>query len=154
MRLTCSTQWATRLWRMQFTSSSSSQLPRWFITTVFAASLLAGCASPPAVSTDTTNAHSMVMPASTYWYAPDAAMQSAECRAKLDDLRVRVRMQPTTAMMAVRGNRVLFAEGPISRPSQIASARKSLLAMLYGRPVSDGRIDLDATLAELGIDDL
>lgn len=56
--------------------------------------------------------------------------------------------------MAVRGDQIVFSEGPIARPSLVRSVRKSLLAMLYGQAVQDGRINLDATLAELGIDDV
>lgn len=33
------------------------------------------------------------------------------------------------------------------------SARKSVLSALYGTPVQEGRIRLNATMAELGIDD-
>jgi CubicO group peptidase (beta-lactamase class C family) len=115
------------------------------------AALLAGCAALPAHD---PAAAAAAPPPSTYWRPPDPATQGAACRAVLDALRARVRAQPTTAMMAVRGDRIVFAEGPIAHPSQIASARKSLLAMLYGRPVAEGRIDLDATLADLGIDDV
>ena len=113
--------------------------------------LLAGCTSPPAGHAPAADA---APPPSTYWRAADPATQGAACRAVLDDLHARVRAQPTTAMMAVRGDRVVFTEGPVAQASQIASACKSLLAMLYGRPVADGRIHLDATLADLGIDDI
>jgi CubicO group peptidase (beta-lactamase class C family) len=94
------------------------------------------------------------LPASTYWRTDAQAAQSAECRAVLAGLREQLRHQPTTAFMAVRGDQIVFSEGPIARPSLVRSVRKSLLAMLYGQPVQDGRINLDATLAELGIDDV
>ncbi|MDI3560808.1 serine hydrolase [Bradyrhizobium sp. Arg816] len=94
------------------------------------------------------------LPASTYWRTDAQAAQSAECRAVLAGLRGQLRHQATTAFMAVRGDQIVFSEGPIARPSLVRSVRKSLLAMLYGQAVQDGRINLDATLAELGIDDV
>ncbi len=56
--------------------------------------------------------------------------------------------------MAGRGDRIVFSEGPGARPTLVRSVRKTLLAMLYGQPVQDGRIALDATRDELGSDDV
>ena len=91
---------------------------------------------------------------STFWRADDQAGRSAECRVVLAELREKVRRQPTTVLMAVRGDQILFSEGELAKPSLVRSVRKSLLAMLYGRPVAEGRIDLDATLETLKIDDV
>jgi CubicO group peptidase (beta-lactamase class C family) len=60
---------------------------------------------------------------------------------------------PTTSFMAVAGGKLLYSYGDISEPSYLASTRKSILSMLFGRPVSDGIIDLDLTMAALGIDE-
>jgi CubicO group peptidase (beta-lactamase class C family) len=60
---------------------------------------------------------------------------------------------PTTAFMAVVGGRVLFSYGDLDSLSYLASARKSVLSMLYGKYVADGTVKLDRTLAQLGIDD-
>jgi CubicO group peptidase (beta-lactamase class C family) len=38
--------------------------------------------------------------------------------------------------------------------SYLASVRKSILAMLYGNYVASGKVRLNQTLAEIGIDDL
>src|SRR5690625_2282454 len=59
----------------------------------------------------------------------------------------------SAGFMAVLGGRVLFEHGDLEIVSYSASVRKSILAMLYGRYVESGEIDLDATLGELGIDD-
>ena len=59
----------------------------------------------------------------------------------------------TTSLMIVRGGKQVWTYGDVTRPSYLASSRKSVLSMLYGGPVSRGEIRLDATLAELGIDD-
>ena len=58
---------------------------------------------------------------------------------------------PTSMMVVVDGK--LFGYGALDRPSIVYSVRKSILAMLYGRYVDSGVIDLDRTLGELGIDD-
>jgi len=60
----------------------------------------------------------------------------------------------TSAMMVVQGGRVVFEYGDLTEVSYLASCRKSVLAMLYGKYVADGTIRLDATLEELGMDDL
>jgi len=59
----------------------------------------------------------------------------------------------TTGLMVVVDGKVMGMFGDVEELSYIASCRKSVLAMLYGRYVSEGVIDLDATLNELGIDD-
>jgi CubicO group peptidase (beta-lactamase class C family) len=61
----------------------------------------------------------------------------------------------TTAMMAVHGGKVIFEYGDVARQGfQLTSARKSLLALLYGKYVANGRINLESTLDDLGIDDV
>jgi CubicO group peptidase (beta-lactamase class C family) len=60
----------------------------------------------------------------------------------------------TTAMLAIVGGRVLFEYGDPLAVSYLASVRKSILSMLYGIQVERGVIDLDRTLADLGIDDV
>lgn len=52
------------------------------------------------------------------------------------------------------GGKVLYQRGDLSAVSYIASVRKSVLAMMYGKYVLDGTIDLDSTLADLGVDDI
>ncbi len=74
----------------------------------------------------------------------------------LESLRQLVAAGNTQSMVVVRGGRVAFSYGDVARTdgTYIASVRKSLLAMLYGAWVEQGVIRLDATLAELGIDDV
>lgn len=59
----------------------------------------------------------------------------------------------TTGMMIVVGGECIFQYGNIERVSYIASCRKSVLSMLYGKYVKEGKIKLNATLGELGITD-
>jgi CubicO group peptidase (beta-lactamase class C family) len=59
----------------------------------------------------------------------------------------------STAVVIAQHGRVIAEWGDPTHKSPIASVRKSLLSALYGIAVADGKIRLDATLAELGIDD-
>ena len=58
-----------------------------------------------------------------------------------------------TGFMVLVGGENIFDFGAIDRVSYIASCRKSVLAMLYGKYVENGTINLDTTLGELGITD-
>lgn len=57
------------------------------------------------------------------------------------------------ALMAVWRGRVIVACGAVAREFRAHSVRKSLVSALYGTAVSNGEINLDATLGDLGIDD-
>jgi CubicO group peptidase (beta-lactamase class C family) len=61
---------------------------------------------------------------------------------------------PTTSLLVVTGGKVVFRYGDITEISYLASARKSILSMLYGKYVAEGTIKLDRTLKELEIDDI
>jgi CubicO group peptidase (beta-lactamase class C family) len=73
--------------------------------------------------------------------------------SSLSALRTTLGQGQTTAMMIVVGGRVLFQYGDVVETSYVASARKSLVSMLYGKYVANGTIPLDKSLRELGIDD-
>jgi CubicO group peptidase (beta-lactamase class C family) len=75
-------------------------------------------------------------------------------RAGLDSVLTMVRSMRTSALMVVVGGRALLEYGELAETSYVASVRKSLLSMLFGRYVEDGTIRLDETLAQLGIDDV
>jgi CubicO group peptidase (beta-lactamase class C family) len=74
--------------------------------------------------------------------------------ARFDTLRAQVTAEGTSAMLVVAGGRVVFAHGDVARPTYLASARKSVVSMLYGRYVAARTVRLDATLASLGVDDV
>lgn len=59
----------------------------------------------------------------------------------------------TSALMIVHRGVLIAAWGDVGRRENSQSIRKSLLSSLYGAPIADGRIDLDADLKSLGIDD-
>ncbi|MEQ9399074.1 MAG: serine hydrolase [Longimicrobiales bacterium] len=74
---------------------------------------------------------------------------------RLQELRAFIRDSAnTTGMVVVDRGRVVFDYGDVEELSYLASVRKSILAMLYGYWVENGTIDLDATLADLGVDDV
>jgi CubicO group peptidase (beta-lactamase class C family) len=59
----------------------------------------------------------------------------------------------STAVMIVHDSRVIAAWGDVQRKVEIHSVRKSFMSALYGIAVDKRQIDLNKTLAELGIDD-
>ena len=60
----------------------------------------------------------------------------------------------TTGLMVVKGGKVVYEYGNVTEPVYLASARKSVLSMLYGPYVANGTIRLDATLKDLGMTDV
>jgi len=81
---------------------------------------------------------------------PEEAGYSSEV---LEKVRNYAAALETTGLMVVVGGRVLLQHGDVEGLSYLASVRKSILAMLYGKYVADGTIDLSLTLEELGMDD-
>ena len=59
----------------------------------------------------------------------------------------------TTGLVVVDRGRIVLEFGDVEDLSYVASVRKSILAMLYGRHVESGAIDLGSTLEEMGMDD-
>lgn len=59
----------------------------------------------------------------------------------------------TTGLMALQNGKIIYQYGDVEEISYIASCRKSVLSMLYGKHVDNGTIDLDQTIGELGIDE-
>jgi CubicO group peptidase (beta-lactamase class C family) len=82
---------------------------------------------------------------------PEAAGYSP---ARLQALRGWLQSLDTTAMLAVVGGRSLFEYGDLTQQSYLASVRKSVLAILYGKYVESGAIPLDKTLRELEFSDV
>ena len=57
------------------------------------------------------------------------------------------------AFIVLRGEKVLMEYGAVGTPMNLASARKSVLSLLYGIAVDRGLIDLHETLGALRIDE-
>jgi CubicO group peptidase (beta-lactamase class C family) len=88
------------------------------------------------------------------WERAGDARAAGYSPQRLEVLRSYLATLDTTAMMVVSGGRVVFEYGELSRLSYLASARKSVLAMLYGNYVASGKIHLDRTLRDLEFDDI
>ena len=81
------------------------------------------------------------------------AKEAGFSEAKLDVLRAWLKTQKTTGLVLVSDGRVVLEHGDVARVSKVASVRKSILAMLYGRYVESGQIDLERTVAGVGLED-
>ena len=76
------------------------------------------------------------------------------CADRLALVTGRAKELSTTAMMAVVGGRSLYEYGDLTTVSYLASVRKSVLAMLYGKYVANGTIKLNKSLTDLKLDDV
>ncbi len=71
----------------------------------------------------------------------------------LDAARAHAATIDTASIMIVAGGRVVDAWGSVDARQNVHSIRKSMLSALIGIHEAEGRIDLEATLGQLGIDD-
>ncbi len=78
---------------------------------------------------------------------------NSESQAQIDAF---VSELDATAVEVLHNGEPIYSYGDVSRTDglYVASVRKSLLALLYGRWVEDGTIDLGATLSDLNFDDI
>jgi CubicO group peptidase (beta-lactamase class C family) len=85
--------------------------------------------------------------------SPSIARAARFNRAGLDAFRQRARQLGARAIIVLRGGETLVSDGPVSEVQRIASCRKSIVNALYGMAVGAGKIDLNMTLADAGIND-
>src|SRR5215475_11605915 len=74
--------------------------------------------------------------------------------AKLEALRGWLKTQNTTGLMVVVGGYVLFDYGDLAHVTKTASVRKSIMGMLMGNYVASGKINLQKSVKELGLEDM
>ena len=120
-----------------------------------AASLVAALLALHVISTGfdaPAEADAAVFPAAKWQSVSDPGALGAT-PARLEDLRGVLRAGQTTGMLVIVGGRILFEYGDVAEVSYIASARKSLVSMLYGNYVTNGTIRLQSNLRALGVDD-
>jgi len=114
---------------------------------LFIAMLLAASSALP----QTERINGEVVPGAEWQQAkPEAVGYSS---AKLEALRAWVKTQDTGSMMVVVQGRVIFSYGDVAHASKIASARKSVLDMLYGKYVMSNTIDVGKNVKDLGLED-
>jgi CubicO group peptidase (beta-lactamase class C family) len=80
--------------------------------------------------------------------------QAGYSRDALARLRLTLREAGSDSLLLLHDGKVFFEYGDIRRKRLLHSMRKPLLNALYGIHEARGDIDLDATLAQLGIDDI
>lgn len=84
------------------------------------------------------------------WAERAPADAGFDARALAEAMRT---AHPAGAVIVVHDGRVIARAGNDSAANYTASVRKSVLSLLVGQAVARGELRLDATLAELGIDD-
>jgi CubicO group peptidase (beta-lactamase class C family) len=87
------------------------------------------------------------------WARIDTPQSVGSSTTRLDALRATLRGGQTTGMLVVVSGRVLFEYGNTAEVSYVASARKSIVSMLYGKYVMNKTIPLGKSLRALRIDD-
>jgi len=89
------------------------------------------------------------------WLANDSVEEIGYDSQKLSEIsKYVIDRLNTTGLMVVVNGKTLFEYGDIEELSYIASCRKSLLSMMFGKYVKNGTIDLDLTLEELDVNDV
>lgn len=96
---------------------------------------------------------SSVFPSAT-WEEYSGISESAFTPDGVTSVMMMLRDLPTTSLMVVTGGRIAFKYGDVTEVSYLASARKSILSMLFGNYVESGAIDLKRNIGDLGIDDV
>lgn len=99
------------------------------------------------------NAKLLIYPTGDWTRVP-SVQAAGYSPAGLDSVRALLASGASTGFMAVVGGRVLMEYGDLDTLSYLASVRKSILAMLYGNYVASGKVKLDKTLAQMGLDDV
>jgi CubicO group peptidase (beta-lactamase class C family) len=89
------------------------------------------------------------------WQKHDSIEKIGYDSQKLTELRKYViDSLNTTGLFIIVDGKCLFEYGDVEELSYIASCRKSLLSMMYGKYVENETINLDMTLEELEFDDI
>jgi CubicO group peptidase (beta-lactamase class C family) len=104
--------------------------------------------------------HSFLIVQASAGYFPGKAWRTVEKPedAGWSSKKLRLVQQCANKMDSVGGmvlfdGKIVCKWGDIKKRSNIHSARKSIMSALYGIYVSDGKIDLNKTMGQLGIDD-
>ena len=88
-----------------------------------------------------------------FWHKVESPQQVGWSNDRLTEAREFSASLDTTSFMVVHDGIVVDEWGAVALPLKCHSVRKSLLSAIYGPHVATGTIELDSSLAELGIDD-
>jgi len=115
----------------------------------FASALLGGYAAHGAAAQTAPAAAAPDYPGKDWqMVSPESEGYSSK---KLEALRAWLAAGPTTSMVIVVHGHMIFSYGDTAKVSKIASVRKSILSILYGKYVTNGTIDLNKTVEQLGL---
>lgn len=89
-----------------------------------------------------------------HWDAYSSPESAGWNEERLTHLNKAIDEQVTDCVLVVQGGRIVFSYGDIEHKFLCHSMRKSFLSALIGEEVEAGRINLAATMADLGIDDI
>jgi CubicO group peptidase (beta-lactamase class C family) len=110
--------------------------------------------NPEEYRTDTIPVWSYDVYPDKFWSYANPLKYGYDSRAKETISNFIKRRTNTTGLVVVVGGEIIYSYGNISELSYLASCRKSLLAIIYGKYVESNSIDLDRTVEELGFDDV
>jgi hypothetical protein len=117
------------------------------------AGFLLGCSAEGSIGGGTINTN-------VDWIPEDNVLESVApeevgwSSAALQDAHEFAQQSGCTAVMALYDGKIFFLRGNVHKNYQVHSIRMPLLNALYGIHFARGNIDLDATLADLHIDDI
>jgi CubicO group peptidase (beta-lactamase class C family) len=135
-------------------SRSRFRLPPARLTACAAGLILAlACLQPLRGQAPAAASSAPVFPGTT-WERVASPESIGYSSARLKALEAWLSSLDTTAMLVSVGGRSLFEYGDTARLSYLASVRKSVLAILYGKYVENGTIPLRRTLADLQFTDV
>jgi CubicO group peptidase (beta-lactamase class C family) len=101
-----------------------------------------------------TNIVAQVNPTQNWSFNEDSESDGWDSKKMEEFNRFIIDSTNITGLLIVHKGQIVFDYGDIEENSYIASCRKSVLSMLYGKYVENGDINLDETLNELGIQDV
>jgi hypothetical protein len=107
--------------------------------------------APPAQPTTQLKRADVVFPKSTWEIASPSELGWSP--QKLEEARQFFHALPASSMIVVDRGRVIVEWGDPAKRIKLSSVRKSILSALYGNYVRAGRIDLNTTIEQLGLDD-
>jgi CubicO group peptidase (beta-lactamase class C family) len=131
-----------------------SELARQGYALLLAAAVLSCAPQTPATNAGPATAATRTVYPGAQWDSISDPRTVGWRRITLDSVHADLRTLPSTGFMAVVGGRVLMSYGDVQTVSYLASVRKSVLSMMIGNYVRRGVIDLDKSLAQLGMDDI
>jgi CubicO group peptidase (beta-lactamase class C family) len=128
---------------------------RWFrFTSLILLSFAPACATTQRTVPAAVSASAAAVYPGTEWERIGRPEEVGWSSAGLDSVRAKLATMSSTGLVAIVGGRELMEYGDVRVNSYLASVRKSVLSMVMGNYVASGRIRLNKTLAEIGIDDI